>query len=102
MDSYDITIVPCDISVINRIGKFTVLLQNFKINTSVELVVSLFDIKNVFISTVILSLDGDDYTAWGTDDDYLVSFVCTKLGFQVKPPSPVIEQLIEDSNETKG
>lgn len=37
-----------------------------------------------------LTMDGEDYKNWGNDDDYVINFVCKKLGFTRKPePSPV-------------
>ncbi len=77
----EIPIVPCDVSVINKIGSFTVILQNFVIGVSVDLVVSTFDINNKFVSTISIPLEGQDYQQWGTNDDYLVNFICNKLNF---------------------
>lgn len=74
-------IVPCDVSVINKIGSFTIILQNFKLGESVDLIVSLFDTDNKYVSTISIPLAGDDYLNWGVDDEYLVNFICNKLNF---------------------
>ena len=54
-------------------------------------------------------MDGDDYTAWGNDDDYLGEFVCKKLtggvariikeGEDYIPP-PQQTQIIQDDNRS--
>lgn len=85
MSTNDILIVPCDVSVINRIGKFTLNISNLIIKLSADIIVSLFDIDNKYISTITLPLVGEDYENWGSDDDYLISYVCNKLGFQSRP-----------------
>lgn len=77
----EIPVVPCDVSVVNKIGSFTILLQNFVIGVSVDLVVSIFDVEKKFVSTALIPLEGEDYTLWGTNDDYLINFVCNKLNF---------------------
>lgn len=77
----NIKIIPCDVSVINTIASFTILLQNFIIGKSVDLIVSLFDNDNKFVSTILIALDGDAYADWGNDDTYLITFVCNKLNF---------------------
>jgi len=80
-DNLAISINPCDVSVVNTISSFTVMLQNFVISKSVELIVSLFDNNNKFVSTILIPLDGTDYENWGNDDNYLVLFICNKLNF---------------------
>lgn len=77
----EIPVVPCDVSVVNKIGSFTILLQNFVIGVSVDLVVSIFDVEKKFVSTTLIPLEGEDYALWGTDDNYLINFVCNKLNF---------------------
>ena len=54
-------------------------------------------------------MEGDDYTAWGNDDDYLGEFVCKKLtggaariikeGDDYIPP-PQQTQIIQDDNRS--
>jgi hypothetical protein len=81
----EIPIIPHEISIINQIGKFTLTLTNFVLSTSVDLIVSLYDTENKFISTILMKLEGDDYLNWGNNDDYLITYICTKLDFELQP-----------------
>lgn len=81
MTDNNINIVPCDVSVINKVGSFTIMLQNFKLGISVDLIVSVFNTDKKFISTVLLPLEGEDYLLWGNDDNYLVNYICNKMNF---------------------
>jgi len=81
-----------EVAVINNITSITIQISSIIFNTSAVLLVSLYDEQNKYISTVNLDLTGDDYTNWGNNDDYLVTLVCQKLGFQ----------LLLDGEETKG
>lgn len=81
MSDSKVNIVPCDVSVINKIGSFTIILQNFKLGESVDLIVTLFNTENIYVSTISIPLAGEDYNLWGNDDDYLVNFICGKLNF---------------------
>ena len=85
-----IPIIPCDVSVVNKIGSFAIILQNFVIGVSVELIVSIFDTDKKFVSTVMIPLAGDDYILWGSDDTYLVNFICEKLNFTPQPEDEIL------------
>ena len=37
-----------------------------------------------------LTMEGEDYQKWGSDDNYVIDFVCQKLGFTRKPESSSI------------
>jgi hypothetical protein len=47
-----------------------------------EFVVSLLDASGVVVIRHFLVLEGEEYLAWGGDDQYVVDWVKTKLGIQ--------------------
>lgn len=89
-----INIQPKEIAVINTITKITIQITNIIINKSVVLLVSFYDDKDKYISTLNLNLEGEDYSNWGNDDNYLINYVSNKLNIQPIPepePEPLIE-----------
>lgn len=60
-----------------------------------------------------LTMEGDSYTAWGNDDDYLYTYTAQKLGLTIveivpdaTPATPVVEELAPTvpapSGESRG
>lgn len=76
-------IQPKEVAVINNVIFITIQVSSIIFNTSAVLMVSLYDDKDKYVSTVNLDLTGDDYTNWGNNDDYLLTYVCNKLNIQL-------------------
>lgn len=53
-----------------------------------------------------LTMEGEDYKNWGSDDDYVIDFVCKQLGFTRKPQEtgsstiPIVDTNSTDSSNT--
>ena len=60
-------------------SKIQIIIRDIKIFEYVRLIVNLLDIDDKIIDTRLYLLQGDDYNNWGTDDNYLVNWVKTKL-----------------------
>ena len=81
-NSYNIQ--PKEIITINLINRITIQTHNIIMNESVNLLVSYYDDKDKYCETIHLILDGDDYKNWGTDDNYLLNWVCNKLNLTIQ------------------
>jgi hypothetical protein len=49
--------------------------------TSAVIAVKLNDINGSFVELKFITLAGKDYTNWGKDDNYIINFIASKLGF---------------------
>lgn len=55
--------------------------------TSVTLMVQLLDSASKIVDVKQVVLSGDEYLAWGQDDQYLITIALAKLGFVAAPSS---------------
>lgn len=69
--------------VTNIITSFIVTVTNIQLFTSANLVVDLYNADPKLVNTVNLILAGDDYTNWANNDQYIINYVATKLGFVI-------------------
>ena len=75
------TIVPTEKITTEIVVRFEMYIQDLVLNTSATFRVVSFDIENKPIDTVYVLLSGEDYTNWGNNDEYVIQFVATQLGF---------------------
>jgi hypothetical protein len=70
------------------ITSFIVTVTNVQLFTSANLTVQLCNAEPRLVTTVYLVLAGDDYNNWANNDEYIISYVATTLGFVLAPPAP--------------
>lgn len=63
------------------IVSFKVELTNLIFSTSARFRVETYDVNNYLVSVVQVVMEGEDYTMWSNDDEYVYQFVATQLGF---------------------
>jgi len=67
-----------------------------QLNSSATIGVRFFSGSGSCVSYKELVCEGEDYSNWGNDDEYLVNFVCGKLGVVIIPPAPaIVEPVVE-------
>ena len=54
------------------------------LNQGCKLSYMLFDGTGKLVKNGIMDMYGDDYTAWGSSDQYVIDFVLSKLGLEQK------------------
>lgn len=74
-------ILPYDKVTSQQIVKFTMEIYSLVLNTSATFRVSMYNIHGNVIDNVSVIIEGDDYKAWNNDDNYVVQYVASKLGF---------------------
>lgn len=79
-----VEVVPVEIVTIKHKQYFSVNILRVEMFESVVISVLFYDETKAFLERVDLKLEGDDYTNWGKDDTYLVNYVATKYGMQLK------------------
>jgi hypothetical protein len=77
-----INVVPQPQTTVKTVTSFSINVVNFVLFQSVTLNVMLFDENKNFISVQIIDITGEDYTKWGSNDDYIINYVAQKLGLQ--------------------
>lgn len=51
-----------------------------------------YDIDGILVHMEDVVMEGDDYRAWGNDDDYCINFVTNRLGLtRIPDPEPAPE-----------
>lgn len=61
------------------IYKASVCVQSYVIFKSATLCVTLYDINDSVVTVKLYTLEGTDFLAWGTDDNYVVNWVKKQL-----------------------
>ena len=70
------------------VTSFTVSIYEVVLFVKARLRVALYD-NGTFISVKDIDIEGEDYLQWPQDDNYIINYVCNKLGFTLKPePTP--------------
>ncbi len=64
------------------ISKVDILEGTIQLNKSVRFPVRLMDSNENVISNQTITIYGDEYENWGSDDNYIESLILTKLGVQ--------------------
>lgn len=88
-----IFIEPSTQTVTNIITSFIATVTNIQLFTSANISVNLYNADPQLIKTVDLPLVGTDYDNWANNDQYIIDYVTTKLGFVVapNPPEPPVD-----------
>ena len=76
-------IVPKDQVTTKVICGFTIQNIELVLFNSARITVKLLDENENMIDLNFLLMAGEDYTNWGTDDNYIFNFVATSLGFTI-------------------
>jgi len=79
MSGTEISVVPKEESVSFTITRFEIGSVSVILYTTATIVVSLYSVDK-FIKSEVITMTEEEYAGWGADDDYLVAFVCSKLG----------------------
>jgi hypothetical protein len=109
------TTVACDFDLhtTTRITHYTYAVAKVVLNTSVQIVITLYSEADIrFSKNIIFVLEGEDYLKW-TDDSYITEVVAKKVA-EFMPPTPtpppvvveeevlppIAEEVVEEVKET--
>jgi len=65
---------------IRYINSFTYAVRSFELSVQITFNVFLYDDHGQYLDNSIITIEGDDYIAWGNDDTYIKIFIANKLG----------------------
>ena len=69
---------------IDRVKSFIIQIMNVELNKSVNFMVSILNRYGLQIDVKSITLEGDEYRAWGNDDTYLYKIVAERFGFTLE------------------
>jgi hypothetical protein len=75
-----VNVQPYDIVNTTRVSSFSVSVMCLDLFNSATLTVDLLDASGNRVSVQRMTLSGADYTAWGSDDSYINTYVAAQLG----------------------
>lgn len=78
-------IVPVDKTTTQTIVRFALDITELLLNQSATFRVLCYSANDKLVETKFVTLEGDDYTNWGNDDEYVIEFVANELGFVIVP-----------------
>jgi hypothetical protein len=84
MNNYDIDVNPKDFIVVNTANKVEFRVSNLQIGISVDITLLIKDLNGNIFKVENVKIEGEEYDNWGTDDQYLVNLVLSKVGLTQK------------------
>ena len=63
----------------NTINKVLIRIMNVDLFNSITVCASLFE-NTTLVDNKVFKIEGTEYSSWGTDDNYIVNLVLSKLG----------------------
>jgi len=88
MEHIDISVVDSPYTKTYTINKVIIRVMELELYKNVIIGVRLMD-NNEMVKTERFKIEGEDYTNWGNNDDYIVNYVLTKLGLTKLTPEQI-------------
>ena len=70
-------------TVVNKIIKFDLSIVNINLFVSCTIRVGLYNDKGILVKNMLITLEGDDYSQWNYDDNYIIEFVKKKISSDI-------------------
>jgi hypothetical protein len=74
------SIVPFNEVTTKTAVRFSLDIANMELSVSATFRISLYDVNDNCFSNKYVTLQGEDYLKWGTDDKYVLNFIAKELG----------------------
>jgi hypothetical protein len=74
------SIVPFNEVTTKTAVRFSIDIANIELCVSATFRISLYDVNDNCFSNKYVTLEGQDYLNWGTDDKYVVNYISKVLG----------------------
>ena len=93
MDSYNIVPVESTQTVVSN--RMTIRVLNLVFGTSIEVIASVVQENGTVTQNYHLVISGEEYAAWGSDDEYMVNLIATKIGVTLKTDENIVLNINE-------
>ena len=84
MNNYDVDVNPKDFITVNTANKVELRVSNLQIGISVDVTLLIKDWNGNIFKVENVHIEGEEYDNWGSDDQYLVNIVLSKVGLTQK------------------
>ena len=74
-DSEKISITNFTITETHNVAKITISVSNLILHTSADVFVTFYNENDVFVKHKLYKLEGEHYTAWGNNDNYIIEWI---------------------------
>ena len=68
--------------VVQRVAKFDIVNLNITLFSQATMTAVLYNADDVLLDTLYLTLAGQEYLDWNSDDEYLVNWVAQQIRYQ--------------------
>ena len=79
MNEIDVNVQDSQYVKTNTINKVIIRIANIELFSNVTVIASLFD-DSTLVDNKVFKIEGQEYTDWSNDDQYIVDLVLGKLG----------------------
>jgi hypothetical protein len=84
MNNCDVDVNPKDFITVNTANKVELRVSNLQIGISVDVTLLIKDLNGNLFKVENVHIEGEEYDNWGSDDQYLVNIVLSKVGLTQK------------------
>lgn len=77
-------IAPVDKTITKTITRFFLDIIELTFNTSARFRVSQYDVNDNLIDAINVTIEGEEYTNWRNDDNYIINLIAQKMGFIIQ------------------
>lgn len=78
-----VNVVKKDLVKTHSVSSFVISVVDLILNQSVAVNVCLYDENNILTDTTYFNISGDEYSNWGSNDQYLKNLIAEKLGLTI-------------------
>ena len=74
-------ILPYEITTVRVVVRFSLDISFLALNELATFRATLYDAEDKVVEAVNVTIQGEDYARWSTNDDYIINFIANELGF---------------------
>jgi acid phosphatase class B len=80
-----IQVIQQEIPFYYNVKSFSIMIIGLELNKSVSILAKYYDVDDKFLFEEMYYIEGQEYSNWGSNDDYLINLVASKLGLVLEP-----------------
>lgn len=96
MDTYNIVPVESTQTIVSN--RMTIRVLNLVFGTSIEVIASVVQENGTVTQNYHLVISGEEYAAWGSDDEYMVNLIASKIGVTLKTDENIVLNINEQGS----
>jgi hypothetical protein len=77
------------------VKSFDVMIVGLELNKYVNVLAKYYDVNDVYLFEKIYFIEGQEYLDWGSNDEYLINLIASKLELVVESQLTQLKSVIE-------